>query len=104
MSGPWKATVDRVVDGDTLDLAIELGFTVTVLARCRINGIDAPELSTPEGKVAKYFLVSITTGTLDVNHVGRDRYGRWLVNLGSAAHPSVADQMVSSGHARRWTP
>lgn len=103
MSGPWAATVDRIVDGDTLDLEVELDWSVSILARCRVKGIQAPELSTPEGKAARSFLATLTTGVLDVNHVGRDRYGRWLVNVGSRAHPSVADQMVSSGHARRWT-
>jgi micrococcal nuclease len=39
----YKATVRRVVDGDTLDLQIDLGFSVFLNIRARLVGIDTPE-------------------------------------------------------------
>lgn len=39
----YKAKVDRVVDGDTLDLIIDLGFKITTHQRIRLAGIDTPE-------------------------------------------------------------
>nr|WP_321355760.1 thermonuclease family protein [uncultured Draconibacterium sp.] len=39
----YKATVDRVVDGDTIDLIIDLGFKITTFQRIRLRGINTPE-------------------------------------------------------------
>jgi micrococcal nuclease len=51
----YKALVLRVVDGDTYDVAVALGFTVNVTIRIRLKGIDCPETfnaKTPEEKEA----------------------------------------------------
>lgn len=34
----------KIVDGDTLDLEIDLGFNITIQERIRLSGIDAPEI------------------------------------------------------------
>jgi len=39
----YYAKVDRVVDGDTMDLVIDLGFKITTLQRIRLRGINTPE-------------------------------------------------------------
>jgi len=39
----YHATVDRVVDGDTMDLIIDLGFKITTNQRIRLRGINTPE-------------------------------------------------------------
>ncbi len=39
----YKAQVDRVVDGDTMDLVIDLGFKITTFQRIRLRGINTPE-------------------------------------------------------------
>jgi len=39
----YHAKVDRVVDGDTMDLVIDLGFKITTLQRIRLRGINTPE-------------------------------------------------------------
>jgi micrococcal nuclease len=39
----YRAKVDRVVDGDTIDLVIDLGFKITTLQRIRLRGINTPE-------------------------------------------------------------
>lgn len=39
----YRATVDRVVDGDTIDLVIDLGFKITTNQRIRLRGINTPE-------------------------------------------------------------
>ena len=39
----FQAKVKRVVDGDTLDLDIDLGFHITLSERVRLMGIDTPE-------------------------------------------------------------
>ena len=43
----YKATVDRVVDGDTVDFIVDLGFSVQMKIRGRFAGVDTPERGTP---------------------------------------------------------
>lgn len=40
----YKASVVKIVDGDTLDIDIDLGFDIWHALRIRLNGIDTPEL------------------------------------------------------------
>ena len=42
----YKAKLQRVVDGDTIDATIDLGFDVFVKKRIRFSGINAPESRT----------------------------------------------------------
>src|SRR5210317_2151895 len=44
----YKATVTKVVDGDTIDVLIDLGFNVIMKERIRLLGIDAPESRTKD--------------------------------------------------------
>ena len=39
----YKAKVERVVDGDTIDVVIDLGFKVTTHQRIGLQGINTPE-------------------------------------------------------------
>lgn len=39
----YKATVERVVDGDTIDVVIDLGFKITTFQRIRLAKINTPE-------------------------------------------------------------
>lgn len=43
-------SIDRVVDGDTIDCSIDLGFNVILKKRVRMAGIDAPEIETKNPK------------------------------------------------------
>ena len=43
----YNATIERVVDGDTIDVTLDLGFDVRLhKQRCRLAGIDTPESRT----------------------------------------------------------
>lgn len=42
----YAAKVVRVIDGDTVDVVIDLGFDVHISARVRLEGIDTPETRT----------------------------------------------------------
>lgn len=56
----YKIKLDRVVDGDTIDVWIDLGFHTWIKERVRLVDIDTPELFGPNatevGKVAKEFV------------------------------------------------
>lgn len=74
------ATVLRVVDGDTVHMELDLGWHVTYTANCRIAGINAPELSTPQGQRAKAFAQgALPEGERVTFHSkALDKYGRPL--------------------------
>ena len=40
----YRAELDRVVDGDTLDVLIDLGFYIKIKERIRLEGVDTPEI------------------------------------------------------------
>ena len=42
----YNVTIERVVDGDTVDIWIDLGFDVRIFERVRMDGIDTPESRT----------------------------------------------------------
>jgi micrococcal nuclease len=49
----YRATVRRVLDGDTYLLDVDLGFRIFVALNIRVHRYDAPEMFTPEGHAAK---------------------------------------------------
>jgi micrococcal nuclease len=85
----YKAELVRVVDGDTVDLIIDLGFDTSRKERFRLYGIDAPELNTLAGKAAKAWLwealqplEAIYVQTIQLStKAKRDKYGRFLAVL-----------------------
>ncbi len=40
----YLAELDRVIDGDTLDVVIDLGFYIRIKERIRLEGVDTPEI------------------------------------------------------------
>ena len=49
----YNATVTRVVDGDTFDCVIDLGFDLTIKQRVRVAGVDTPEKRTRDKEEKK---------------------------------------------------
>lgn len=59
----YKAHCTRVVDGDTYDVTVDLGFNILHKIRLRLRGVDTPEVFGPNtseaGKVASEYVRSI---------------------------------------------
>jgi micrococcal nuclease len=104
-------TVERVIDGDTIVCRLDLGWRVAkFLEPIRIIGINAPEMSTPEGKTAKaYADTLLPVGTL-VTVVsirllgGFDKYGRTLAALTLPDGTDFGERMVTAGQAVPYFP
>jgi micrococcal nuclease len=78
----YNAIVDKVVDGDTVDLSIDLGFDIWHRARVRINGLDTPEKWFDYGKVVKQYVVdTLESRQVQIVSYKPDKYGRYLVDL-----------------------
>ena len=82
----YKAKLQRVVDGDTIDATIDLGFDVFVKKRIRFAGINAPESRTRDleekamGLEAKDHITGMLEGAdkLIVRTEKEGKYGRML--------------------------
>ena len=82
----YKAELIRVVDGDTVELMIDQGFSQFTKQTMRLYGIDAPEMRTAAGKEAKAWLwealqplETIYVQTIQLStKAKRDKYGRYL--------------------------
>lgn len=83
----FNCTLDRVIDGDTVDLNIDLGFDVWIKERIRFVEVDTPEIRTRDkvekelGLQAKNYLEELLRGQFLYYHsvaYNRDKYGRSL--------------------------
>jgi endonuclease YncB( thermonuclease family) len=76
----YQAFVERVVDGDTLKVEIDLGFNVRTRQYIRLRGIDCPEMDTKEGVAAKRFVENALQGleSITLKTVKSDKYDRYL--------------------------
>lgn len=78
-----KATVKRWVDGDTVDLNVDLGFKVWSEQRFRLARINTPEkkmIGWQEAIDRVNQLAPIGTNVF-VECIGYDRYGRWIAEI-----------------------
>lgn len=108
----YTARVIRVIDGDTLELDIDLGFRTHQHVKARLAGVDAPEMRTAEGRTARNWLTE-QAGNDVLVHTEKDRtekYGRYLVWIWASAEAQVCERdtsinlaMVDAGMARLYT-
>lgn len=107
-----NATVLDVHDGDTVTLDVDLGYFAHAHVPHRLLGINAPELSTAEGKASRDYLAGeLPVGTKVVVHskkdnapIEADKYGgRFLGDLfRQSDNLHINADMVLSGHAKAW--
>lgn len=79
----YTAKVIRVVDGDTIDVEIDLGFDIWHKTRLRLAHIDAYEVSTDRGKQAKQHVVEALSSQpfYEITTYKPDKYGRYLAEV-----------------------
>ena len=97
------ARVERVIDGDTIDVTLDLGWRLYKRDHVRLAGINAPEKNTPEGVVARDRLAELLGDYADVilTSTGLDKYGRALA-LVSLRGVDLSHWMLDHGLAKPW--
>ena len=109
----YSCKLDRVVDGDTCDALIDLGFNTFVKKRIRFKGVDTWESRTRDldekkkGLAAKAFtkdlLENSDEGKFSIISYGTGKYGRVLGELFVKGHEkSVNDLLIENGHAYEY--
>tara|TARA_B100000029_G_scaffold468142_1_gene504887 strand:- start:45 stop:431 length:387 start_codon:yes stop_codon:yes gene_type:complete len=105
----YRIKVIRVVDGDTIDARIDLGFKVHINVRVRVYGINTPEVRTRDleekarGKAASNRMKELLklADDVSVKSLGVDKFGRCLGIVmveGGGRKYSVAEQLIKEGH------
>ena len=102
----YKATLERIVDGDTFDCCLDLGFDVKLhKQRVRLAGIDTPESRTRDlaekklGLAAKVRLKELCCGSIKVKSLGKGKYGRILGIPYTEDGKDICKMLIDEGHA-----
>ena len=108
----YKVKLDRVIDGDTIDCYIDLGFSINTKKRIRFAGINTPESRTRDleekarGLAAKARLKEILekASEIHLDSHGLGKYGRVLGQLhisteNSPTMVNVNELLITEGHA-----
>jgi micrococcal nuclease len=114
----YSAKVLKVVDGDTVDLLVDLGFNIHHKIRVRLYGVNTPESRTKDlaekelGMKAKRFTEDWTSrhGSVFVKTIAGkdDKYGRVLAmiysseEIKSISTACLNEEIVQSGLARAY--
>jgi len=107
----YKAKTVRVVDGDTIDAMVDLGFSTFKKIRIRMHGINAPESRTRDleekkrGLAAKARLIELLENvdnefTLISHGVGK--FGRCLGVIHTNKDISINKQLINEGHGTEY--
>ena len=106
--------VDRVVDGDTIDVTIDLGFDILYKTRVRLYGINTPESRTRDleekerGLAAKERLSELINENPDLllRTSKKGKFGRYLGELvirkENTIDKTINDILVEEGHAQSY--
>ncbi len=113
---PWRyqfARVLRVIDGDTLELEIDLGFRARIVERFRLRDYNAPELHSSDprehamgAEAWAQLQIMLADRRVEVASWKADSFGRWLADVtvigpeGDAL--DVVEQLVAGGWGVRW--
>jgi len=79
----YKGTVEKIVDGDTLRVVVDLGFNTRTRQYLRLRGLDCLEMDTPEGKKAAEFVRARIRQADEIilTSSKSDKYDRYLADV-----------------------
>lgn len=108
----YRATCIRVVDGDTVDLSVDIGFNIHMAHRFRIRGIDTPEIhGVPKesdefqrGMASKARTTELVMGKdleVKTEKDRTDKYGRYLATI-AVDGIDVGQTLLNEGLASQY--
>lgn len=100
-----NAFVTKVVDGDTFDAEVDLGFTCNVKVRFRLRGFDAPEIYRPKtdeeeqrGLIARDRVIDlINNQKIAIKSYKMGVYNRWEADVILPDGRSLAEVLIAEG-------
>ena len=101
----YKARLDRVIDGDTFDVSVDLGFTITTYQRLRLVGVDTPEIRGPERpeglKVKEYVKGLIEGKELIIETFKIGKYGRYICEVYLGNDEKLSEHLLARKMAEK---
>lgn len=94
-----RARVVNVVDGDTVDLRVDLGYSIEHTVRFRLLGINTPERGKPGFAEAKERVRVLLGDECWVRSTKTGKYGRWLCEIETIDGVSVNERLLAEGLA-----
>lgn len=104
----YQATMQRIIDADTIQFVVDLGFHVRIAEKFRLANINAFERYTDKGKeaikfVADWFAANPLIVLISQKPIRQEKYGRWLAIVHStlieSADISLNDLLIAKGLA-----
>ena len=98
----YHATVYYVVDGDTVDVNVDLGFKVYTKQRIRLAGINTPERGQPGYEEAKQFLTEqVLNKVVRLQTTKASKWGYFLGDI-YTANEHINQLMIAQGFAKPY--
>jgi len=106
----YKAKIERVVDGDTVDAFVDLGFSVWIKQSLRLYGIDTPETRTLDlvekvaGLACKKWLEEQVAAAKEVTikSIKVDKYGGRYLAILYLDGRDINQEMLNNGMAKPY--
>ncbi len=110
----YRCRITRIIDGDSLETVIDVGFYITTTHRVRLLGVDAPELFSgpPETRAKGQAAKTWTTDWVNahtppgwawpfrIRTAKADSFGRWLADVTALDDGSTLNtDIITAGHA-----
>jgi micrococcal nuclease len=103
----YKIREYRVIDGDTLELTLDLGFKLHYIISARLANIDAPEKDTEAGRLVKQRVQDLLANTnkLTCKVLRADKYGgRWVCEVyDNNNNTSISTILLSESMVKPFT-
>lgn len=105
----YNARIINVVDGDTVDMLVDLGFHTYIKDRFRLSGINTAEMNSTDAverklaQDAKEWMMSFLNKDVVIKSMKKDKYGRYLAYIYKDSEISLNDQMLSLGLAKVYS-
>lgn len=98
----YRATVVRVVDGDTVDAIIDLGFRMTTTQRLRLARVDTPERNQPGYGEAKALTERLASGkSATIRTIKVSKWGYYLAEI-TVDGQNVSDALLQARLAKPY--
>jgi endonuclease YncB( thermonuclease family) len=101
----YKIREYRVIDGDTIELTLDLGFKLHYIISARLANIDAPEKDTEAGRLVKQRVQDLldNTNKLTCKVLKADKYGgRWVCEV-YINNTSISTVLLSENMVKPFT-